>query len=81
MTHPGQLIAEKLKKRGWSQCRLASEIGMKKSQLNEIIKGKRPIGVKLADDLERLFRVSAESLLKKQAIYNLKKYRNEPTNN
>ena len=41
LTHPGEVIKDELEFRGISQRRLAAEIGVPASQLNEVLNAKR----------------------------------------
>ena len=52
-THPGTILSEEMEANGYSQIDLAKLIDIKRSQLNEIIKGKRNINADLALLLEK----------------------------
>jgi hypothetical protein len=47
-THPGELIRDELKARNLSQAKLANQIGISPSLLNEVINGKRAVNTELA---------------------------------
>lgn len=70
-THPGTLLKEELEANGINQKDFAIEIGMQKTMLNEIIKGKRPITADLALLLERALGISADYWLRFQSQYDL----------
>jgi HTH-type transcriptional regulator/antitoxin HigA len=52
-THPGSILKDELDYRGISQKEFAQDIGMQKTMLNEIIKGKRAITAEIALSLEK----------------------------
>ena len=70
-THPGEILADELEARNITQKDFAAKIGMQKSQLNEIIKGKRSFNADLALLLEDTLDVSATYWLNAQQGYDL----------
>lgn len=70
-THPGEMLANELEVRGIKQQEFAQQIGMQKSQLNEIIKGKRSINAEVAVLIEAALGISAYFWLKAQNNYDL----------
>ncbi len=70
-THPGEILADELEARNITQKDFAKKIGMQKSQLNEIIKGKRSFNADLAVLLEDTLDVSATYWLNAQQGYDL----------
>jgi len=70
-THPGELIRDELKERNISQAKLAEQIGVSPSLLNEVIKGKRSVNTEFALLLEAALGIKADILLKLQADYNM----------
>lgn len=70
-THPGELIRDELESLGMSQAKLAEQIGVSPSLLNEVINGKRAVNTELALLLEAAIGVPAEIWLKLQADYNM----------
>lgn len=70
-THPGEILADELQARGIKQQEFAQQIGMQKSQLNEIIKGKRSINAEVAVLIEAAFGISADFWLNAQNNYDL----------
>ena len=80
-THPGLLLADEMEANGYSQIDLAKLIDIKRSQLNEIIKGKRNINADLALLLEKALGVDADFWMEAQKNYDLDKARIEAKNN
>lgn len=70
-THPGSLIREELDDRKMSQARLAQQIGVSPSLLNEVINGKRAINTEFALLLEASLGIAAHIWLDLQADYNM----------
>ncbi len=70
-THPGELIKGGLEARNISQAALASNIGIKPSLLNEIIKGKRAVNTQIALLVEAALDIPANLLLNLQNDYNM----------
>lgn len=48
-------INEKMKERGWTNRRLAEELGVNESSLGQILKGRRPMTEQLARHIEYIF--------------------------
>ena len=71
LTHPGEVIKDELEFRGISQRRLASEIGVPVSQLNEVLNAKRPLNAEMALLIEQALGLDAEPLLSLQVKYNI----------
>lgn len=71
LTHPGEVIKEELEFRGISQRRLASEIGIPVSQLNEVLNAKRSLNAEMALLIEQALGIDAEPLLSLQVKYNI----------
>jgi addiction module HigA family antidote len=70
-THPGQLIREELEERELTQAKLAEQIGVSPSLLNEVINGKRAVNTELALLLEAALGIAAHIWLDMQADYNM----------
>ena len=70
-THPGEMLADELEIRGIKQQEFAQQIGMQKSQLNEIIKGKRSINAEVAVLIESALSIPADFWLKAQNNHDL----------
>ena len=71
LTHPGEVVKDEIEYRGISQRKLAEEIGVAYSQLNEVLNGKRPLNTELALLLEAALDIPASPLLAMQTRYNL----------
>ena len=76
-THPGSILKDEIEYRGITQHKLAEEIGMPYSALNEILNGRRPLTEKTALMFEAALGV--EPLLGLQMDYNLSKIRKDAT--
>lgn len=70
-THPGEVLKIELDAREISQKDFAVEIGMQKTMLNEILKGKRPVTADLAILLERALDIPAKYWINFQSQYDL----------
>ena len=71
LTHPGEVIKDELEYRGISQRRLAKEIGVPPSQLNELLNAKRALSAEMALLIEQALGLDAAPLLSLQIKYNL----------
>lgn len=78
-THPGELIKDELEARSITQAHLASQIGVKPSFLNEIIKGKRAINTEMALLLEAAMGIPADLWLSLQNAYNMQVAKSDPS--
>lgn len=70
-TMPGQLIADLLKERGWSQRTLAVVLEKDETTINKIVSGKGAVTTETALALEDVFGVSADRFLELQRSYDL----------
>jgi antitoxin HigA-1 len=70
-THPGEVLKDEIEYRGISQRKLATEMDVPYTQLNEILNGKRPVNAEFALLIEAVLDLPAEPLLKMQARYNM----------
>ena len=70
-THPGEVLKDEIEYRGISQRKLAEEMGIAYSALNEILNAHRPVTEKTALLFEAALGVNAEPLLKMQMRYNI----------
>lgn len=68
-THPGTVLKLELEERGISQKEFAEMLGIQKSHLNEIIKGKRSMTNNVADRIEEVLGISSVSLMNLQTQY------------
>lgn len=71
LTHPGEVIKDELEYRGISQRRLATEIGVPVSQLNEMLNAKRALSTEMALLIGQALDLDATHLLSLQMKYNL----------
>lgn len=70
-THPGELIKDELEANHVTQAKLADNIGISPSLLNEIIKGKRGVNTEMALLIEAAINIPAALLLNLQSDYNM----------
>ncbi|KAA6320179.1 Antitoxin HigA [termite gut metagenome] len=78
-THPGELIKDELECRGISQRKLAAQIGVSYTFINEVLNEKRPVNIELALLLEAALGVSSGLLVRMQTSYNLQVAKNDKT--
>ena len=69
-THPGEILREEIDSRGITQTKLANEIGVKVSLLNELINGKRDFTVEYAMLIEAALGIEADFWINLQTQYN-----------
>ena len=70
-THPGEVLKDEIEYRGISQRKLAAEMDVSYTQLNEVLNAKRPLNTEFALLIEAILDLPAEPLLKMQTRYNL----------
>ena len=70
-THPGEVLKDEIEYRGISQKKLAAEMEVPYTLLNEVLNGKRPVNTEFALLVEAVLGLDAEPLLKMQARYNM----------
>lgn len=70
-THPGEVIKDEIEYRGISQRKLAQEIGVSYTLLNEILNGKRPVNTQIALLVSAALGIDAEPLLRLQSKYDM----------
>lgn len=78
-THPGEILREEIESRGISQSRLAQEIGIKVSLLNELINGKRDFTIEYALLLEASLGIEADFWINLQNAYNKARTKSNPS--
>ena len=66
---PGETVADLLEEHEMTQTELASRLGVSLKHLNQIVKGGASISAELALGLERVFSVSADFWLTREAIF------------
>jgi addiction module HigA family antidote len=70
--HPGEILREEfLKPMGISQYRLAKDIGVQPTRINQIVRGKAGISADTALRLGKYFQMSAQFWLNLQSHYEL----------
>lgn len=72
MVHPGEILKEELEELNISQNRLAMEIRVPPTRVNDVIRGKRGITPDTALRLAKFFNTSMEFWLNLQAAYDKK---------
>ena len=70
-THPGAILKDELEYRGISQRKLAEDMGIRYTVLNEILNGHRPLTEKNALLFEAILGIDPEPLLRLQTKYNM----------
>jgi addiction module HigA family antidote len=70
-THPGEVLKEEVEYRGISQRKLAKQMNISYSLLNEVLNCKRPVTTEYALLFEAALGIEAEMLIKMQIRYNM----------
>ena len=79
LTHPGEVLHEEIESRGITQTKLAHEIGVSVSLLNELINGKRDFTIEYAMMIEAVLGIDADFWMRMQMNYDVgKAKRNKP---
>lgn len=76
-THPGEVLKDEIEYRGISQRKLAAEMQISHTALNEILNAKRPVTTTSAYLFEAALDIPAEMLLKLQMRYDMQKAQND----
>lgn len=76
-THPGELLKDEIEYRGISQRKLAEQLGVGYTVLNEILNARRPLTEKTALMFEAALGVDAEPLMRLQMRYNIQAARKD----
>jgi addiction module HigA family antidote len=71
LTHPGEIIKDELEYRGISQRKLAMQIGVPASQMNEVLNAKRALSTEMALLIGQALDIDATPLLALQMKYNI----------
>ena len=71
LTHPGEIIKDELEYRGISQRKLAMQIGVPASQMNEVLNAKRALSTEMALLIGQALDIDATTLLALQMKYNI----------
>lgn len=78
-THPGEIIKDELEFRGISQRKLAEDMGIRYTVLNEILNGHRPLTEKTALLFEAALGIDSEPLMRLQTKYNMQTIKQDKT--
>ena len=78
-THPGEIIMDELEFRGISQRKLAEDMGIRYTVLNEILNGHRPLTEKTALLFEAALGIDSEPLMRLQTKYNMQTIKQDKT--
>jgi len=70
-THPGEVLKDEIEYRGISQKKLAMQMGVSYTVLNEVLNAKRPVTIEYALMFEAALGLDAEPLIGMQTDYNL----------
>lgn len=76
-THPGEILKDEIEYRGISQRKLAAQIGISYTMLNEILNAKRQVNTEFALLIEAALGLDPEMLLNMQIRYNMQVARND----
>ena len=76
-THPGEILKEEIEYRGISQRKLAAQMGISYTVLNEILNAHRPLTANTALLVEAVIGVEADTLMRIQTKYNLQTARKD----
>lgn len=71
--HPGEMIKDEIEYRGLSQRKLAEQMGISPTLLNEILNGKRSVSTEYALLFEATLGIDAEIWIRLQADYDMQK--------
>ena len=69
--HPGEVLAMELESRGFKKIDFAAKLGIRPSQLSELLHQKRHISAQLAIKLETLLGIDADFWMRIQSNYDL----------
>jgi addiction module HigA family antidote len=69
--HPGELLKEEVEYRGMTQRKLATQMRVSYTVLNEIFNCKRPVHTEFAILIEAALGIEADMLVRMQSSYNL----------
>jgi addiction module HigA family antidote len=76
-THPGKVLKDEIEYRGVSQRKLALQMGISHTVLNEILNCKRPLTETNAVLFEAVLGVDADMLMRLQLKYNMQTVRKD----
>lgn len=70
-THPGEILKEEIEYRGISQRKLAAQMDISYTFLNEVLNKKRQVNIEFAMLIEAALGVEADMLMRMQARYSM----------
>ena len=77
--HPGELLKDEVEYRGLTQRKLAEQMGISYTVLDEILNSRRPIMSDVAVLIEAALGINAELLMRMQTKYNMQTAREDKT--
>ncbi|MEG1546526.1 MAG: HigA family addiction module antitoxin, partial [Bacteroides sp.] len=78
-THPGEILKDEIEYRGISQKKLAAQMGMSYTVLNEILNARRPLTANVSLLFEAALGIEADTLMRIQTKYNMQTARENKT--
>jgi addiction module HigA family antidote len=78
-THPGEILKEEIAARNLSQRKLAAEMGMSYTVLNEILNSRRPLTPNTSLLFEAVLGINADTLMRIQTKFNMQTARQDKT--
>ena len=76
-THPGEILKDEIEYRGISQRKLATQMGISHTVLNEILNARRPLTANTALLVEAALGIDADTLMRIQTKYNMQSARKD----
>lgn len=76
-THPGEVLREEIESRGITQTKLANEIGIRVSLLNELVNGKRDFTIEYALLIEAALGIDSDFWINMQMAYDKAKAKHD----
>jgi addiction module HigA family antidote len=76
-THPGEILKDEIEYRGISQRKLAAQMGISYTVLNEILNTRRPLTANTALLFEAALGIEADTLMRVQTKYNMQTARKD----
>ena len=78
-THPGEILKDEIEYRRISQRKLAANMGISHTMLNEILNAKRPVNTEFALLIEAALGIDSDTLVNMQTRYNMQMARADKT--
>lgn len=76
-THPGEILKDEIEFRGISQRKLAAQMGISYTVLNEILNTRRPLTANTALLFEAALGIEADTLMRVQTKFNMQTARKD----